>query len=50
MNVEGLESEVAACARRIRPRSRELLRVLLSTFGEDAVAIGAPRAALRQRA
>jgi hypothetical protein len=38
------------CARRIRPRSPELLRVLLSPLGEDAVAIGAARAAFRQRA
>jgi glucokinase len=38
------------CVRRVRPRSPDLLRVLLSPLGDHAVAIGAARAAFRQRA
>jgi glucokinase len=38
------------CTRRVRPRSPDRLRVLLSPLGDDAVAIGAARAALRQHA
>jgi predicted NBD/HSP70 family sugar kinase len=38
------------CARRVSPRSPDRLRVLLSPLGDDAVAIGAARAAFRQPA
>jgi predicted NBD/HSP70 family sugar kinase len=38
------------CARRVRPRSSDRLRLLLSALGDDAVAIGAARAAFRRRA
>ncbi|MGH9385237.1 MAG: ROK family protein [Vicinamibacterales bacterium] len=38
------------CARRVSPRPSDRLRILLSPLGDDAVAIGAARAALRQRA
>ena len=38
------------CARRVRPRSPDRLRLLLSPLGDDAVAIGAARASLRRRA
>jgi glucokinase len=37
------------CVRRVRPRAPDRLRVLLSPLGDDAVAIGAARAALRRR-
>jgi glucokinase len=35
------------CARRLRPQQAELVQVVLSTLGHDAVAIGAARAAAR---
>jgi glucokinase len=38
------------CARRVSPRPSDRLRILLSQLGDDAAAIGAARAALRQRA
>ena len=38
------------CLRRISPRSPDRLRVLLSSLGDDAVAIGAARAAARRTA
>jgi predicted NBD/HSP70 family sugar kinase len=37
----------AECARRLRPQQAELVQVVLSTLGHDAVAIGAARAAAR---
>jgi glucokinase len=38
------------CLRRVSPRSPERLRILLSPLGDDAVAIGAARAAARRHA
>jgi predicted NBD/HSP70 family sugar kinase len=35
------------CSRRLRPQQAELVEVVLSTLGDDAVAIGAARAAAR---
>jgi glucokinase len=35
------------CARRLQPQQAELLRLVLSTLGHDAVAMGAARAAAR---
>lgn len=42
-----LESIRVECARRLRPQQAELVQVVLSTLGNDAVAIGAARAAAR---
>lgn len=42
-----LESIRVECARRLRPQQTELVQVVLSTLGNDAVAIGAARAAAR---
>ena len=35
------------CGRRVHPQQSELMRIVLSTLGDDAVAIGAARAAAR---
>lgn len=45
-----LESIRVECARRLRPQQAELVQVVLSALGNDAVAIGAARAAARARA
>lgn len=42
-----LESIRVECGRRLRPQQAELVQVVLSTLGNDAVAIGAARAAAR---
>lgn len=45
-----LEAIRLECSRRLRPAQSERVRVVLSTLGADAVAIGAARAAARARA
>jgi glucokinase len=42
-----LDASKVECARRLRPQQAELVRIVLSTLGHDAVAIGAARAAAR---
>jgi glucokinase len=42
-----LEAVKVECARRLHPQQAELVRIVLSTLGHDAVAIGAARAAAR---
>ena len=42
-----LDSIKTECARRLHPEQTDRLRILLSTLGNDAVAIGAARAAAR---
>ncbi len=42
-----LEAIRLECARRLQPQQSELTRIVLSTLGPDAVAIGAARAAAR---
>jgi glucokinase len=42
-----LEAVKVECARRLHPQQAELVRIVLSTLGSDAVAIGAARAAAR---
>lgn len=42
-----LEPVKVECARRLQPQQAELVRIVLSTLGHDAVAIGAARAAAR---
>jgi len=42
-----LEAARTECQRRLRPQQSELVQVVLSTLGHDAVAIGAARAAAR---
>jgi predicted NBD/HSP70 family sugar kinase len=42
-----LEAIKVECARRLQPQQAELVRIVLSTLGNDAVAIGAARAAAR---
>ena len=42
-----LEAVKVECARRLQPQQAELVRIVLSTLGKDAVAIGAARAAAR---
>jgi len=42
-----LEPIRVECGRRLRPRQSEQIRIVLSTLGNDAVAIGAARAAAR---
>jgi glucokinase len=42
-----LEAVKVECNRRLHPKQQELLHVVLSTLGHDAVAIGAARAAGR---
>jgi glucokinase len=42
-----LEAIRVECARRLQPQQSELVRIVLSTLGTDAVAIGAARAAAR---
>lgn len=42
-----LEAVKAECSKRLHPQHAELLHVVLSTLGNDAVAIGAARAAAR---
>lgn len=42
-----LEAIKVECARRLQPQQAELVRIVLSTLGNDAVAIGAARAAVR---
>jgi glucokinase len=42
-----LEAIRVECARRLQPQQSELVRIVLSTLGADAVAIGAARAAAR---
>jgi glucokinase len=42
-----LEAIRLECARRLQPQQSELVRIVLSTLGSDAVAIGAARAAAR---
>jgi glucokinase len=44
-----LEAVRAECARRVRPAQADELRLMLSTLGPDAVAIGAARAAMLAR-
>jgi len=45
-----LEAIRLECSRRLRPAQSERVRIVLSTLGADAVAIGAARAAARPRA
>lgn len=45
-----LEAIRLECSRRLRPVQSERVRIVLSTLGADAVAIGAARAAARPRA
>lgn len=45
-----LEAIRVECSRRLRPAQSERVRIVLSTLGADAVAIGAARAAARPRA
>lgn len=45
-----LEAIRVECARRLRPAQADRVRLVLSTLGDDAVAIGAARAASRSRA
>jgi glucokinase len=42
-----LEPVKVECARRLQPQQAELVHIVLSTLGADAVAIGAARAAAR---
>jgi glucokinase len=42
-----LEAVKVECARRLHPQQAELVRIVLSTLGNDAAAIGAARAAAR---
>jgi glucokinase len=42
-----LESVRTECSRRLHPQQADLMRIVLSTLGNDAVAIGAARAAAR---
>jgi glucokinase len=42
-----LEAVKVECARRLQPQQAELVHIVLSTLGHDAVAIGAARAAAR---
>ena len=44
-----LEAIRLECSRRLRPAQADHVRVVLSTLGDDAVAIGAARAASRPR-
>jgi len=44
-----LEAIRLECSRRLRPPQAERIRIVLSTLGADAAAIGAARAALSQR-
>jgi glucokinase len=43
-----LDAIRAECARRVRPAQSDRLRIVLSTLGHEAAAIGAARAALLQ--
>jgi predicted NBD/HSP70 family sugar kinase len=45
-----LEAIHLECSRRLRPAQADRMRIVLSTLGDDAVAIGAARAASRPRA
>ncbi len=42
-----LEAIKVECSRRLQPQQAELVRIVLSTLGDDAVAIGAARVASR---
>jgi glucokinase len=44
-----LEAVRLECSRRLRPAQADRVRIVLSTLGADAVAIGAARAAARAR-